>query len=317
MLRITPMESDRGTVTLRVEGRVVGRWAEALKGTCERILAGGATLTLDLSGVSFVERGAVELFRDLRERQVSLLNCSIFVAEQLKAREWAMMIETRRRQEAGPDSLLVDRLRDGESAALEMLMERYGPRVYRLAHGITRNEADAEEVVQDVFLAVFRKIRTFEGRAALGSWLYRVTTNAALLKRRSRRADREVSLDSQLPSFLADGHREGDPAYLNADWSQTPEAEMLSQETRNILSRVIDGLPDQYRAVLVLRDIEGLTNEKVAEAVGESVAAVKSRLHRARMVLREELTRHLGPRRRARVPENRLPGNPGDGLNTS
>jgi RNA polymerase sigma-70 factor (ECF subfamily) len=85
--------------------------------------------------------------------------------------------------------------------------------------------------------------------------------------------------------------------YRLADWSQTPEVELLSRETQEILNRAIDGLPDQYRGVLVLRDVEGLSNEEAAEAVGDSVAAVKSRLHRARMALREELTRHLGPRR--------------------
>ena len=194
------------------------------------------------------------------------------------------------------DLSLVERLQRGDATALERLIERHGSRVYRLAYQITRNEADAEEVVQDVFLAVFRKIHTFEGRAALGSWLYRVATNAALIKRRSRRADREVPLEPQPPSFLADGHRAGDPAYLATDWSDTPEAELLSRETREILHRTIDGLPDAYRAVLVLRDIEGLSNEEVAEAVGDTVPAVKSRIHRARMVLREELTRHLGPR---------------------
>jgi RNA polymerase sigma-70 factor (ECF subfamily) len=193
------------------------------------------------------------------------------------------------------DLALVERLRGGDTAALEALMERYASRVYRLAHGITRNEADAEEVVQDVFLAVFRKIHTFEGRAALGSWIYRVATNAALITRRGRRGDREVSFDPQLPTFLPDGHRAGDRDFLLTDWSQTPETELLSQETRAILDRAIDALPAQYRAVLVLRDVEGLSNEEVAEAVGDSGAAVKSRLHRARMALREALTRHLGP----------------------
>ncbi len=193
------------------------------------------------------------------------------------------------------DLALVERLRGGDAAALETLMERYASRVYRLAHGITRNEADAEEVVQDVFLTVFRKIHTFEGRAALGSWIYRVTTNAALIKRRGKRVEVEVSLDSQLPTFLPDGHRAGDPAFVMADWSQTPEADLLSGETREILSKAIDTLPDRYRTVMVLRDIEGLSNEEVAEVVGESVAAVKSRLHRARMALREELTRHFDP----------------------
>ena len=191
---------------------------------------------------------------------------------------------------------LVERLRRGDTAALETLMERYTSRVYRLAHGITRNEADAQEVVQDVFLTLFRKIHTFEGRAALGSWLYRVATNAALIKRRGQHPEREVPLEPPLPAFLPDGHRAGERAYVRADWSHTPEADLLTQETREILTKAIDSLPDPYRAVLVLRDIEGLSNEEVAQVVGESVPAVKSRLHRARMALREELTRHLGPR---------------------
>ena len=198
------------------------------------------------------------------------------------------------------DIALVRRLQSGDATALERLIERHGTRVYRVACQITRNEADAEEVVQDVFLTAFREIGAFEGRAALGSWLYRVATNRAILKRRSRRADREVPLESQLPTFLSDGHRAGDSGYLKADWSQTPEAELLSQETRELLQRTIDGLPESYRAVLVLRDIEGLSNEEVAEIMEETVAAVKSRLHRARMALREELTRHLGPFRSAR-----------------
>ena len=191
---------------------------------------------------------------------------------------------------------VLERLRGGDTAALETLMDRYAPRVYRLAHGITGNAADAEEVVQDVFLTLFRKIHTFEERAALGSWLYRVATNAALIKRRGRRTDREVPLETQLPTFLPDGHRAGDPASVIADWSQTPEAELLSQETRAVLHRAIDGLPEQYRTVLVLRDIQGLSNEEVAEAVGDTLAAVKSRIHRARMALREELTCYFGPR---------------------
>jgi RNA polymerase sigma-70 factor (ECF subfamily) len=198
--------------------------------------------------------------------------------------------------ETETDLRLVERLRGGDAAALETMMERYASSVYRLAYGITRNEADAEEVVQDVFLTIFRKIHTFEGRAALGSWIYRVATNAALIKRRGQRTEREVPIESQLPTFHPDGHRGGDPASGGADWSRTPEAELLSLETRAILGRAIDALPAQYRAVLILRDVEGLSNEEVAEAVGDSVAAVKSRVHRARLVLREELTRHLGPR---------------------
>ena len=195
------------------------------------------------------------------------------------------------------DLTLVEGLRHGDTSALEQLIARYTDRVFRLAYGITSNAADAEEVVQDVFLTVFRKIQTFEGRAALGSWIYRVATNAALIKRRGRRADREISLEPSLPAFLPDGHRAGDPAFLKADWSQTPETNLLSQESREILHQAIADLPEQYRAIVVLRDVQGLSNEETAQVVGESVACVKSRLHRARMALREQLSAHLRPPR--------------------
>ncbi len=197
--------------------------------------------------------------------------------------------------DAASETVLIERLRDGDGSALEALMERYASRVYRVARGITRTDADAEEVVQDVFLSLARKIDSFEGRAALGTWIYRLATNAALLKRRGKRAQLEVSLEEHLPTFKEDGHREGDRAYLLADWSRTPEAELLDGEARAILSRAIDELPGPYRAVLVLRDVEELTNEEAARILGESVASVKSRLHRARMALREQLTRHLAP----------------------
>lgn len=192
--------------------------------------------------------------------------------------------------------MLLERLRAQDASVLEILMERYSPRIYRVAFGITRSHGDAEEVVQDVFLTLFRKIDSFEGRAALGTWLYRVAANAALIKRRGKRAEVEVHLEDYLPTFKADGHREGDRAMLLADWSGTPERELLSGEAREILEEGLALLPDHYRAILVLRDVEELSNEEVAEALGESVASVKSRLHRARMALREVLTRRLGLR---------------------
>jgi RNA polymerase sigma-70 factor (ECF subfamily) len=188
---------------------------------------------------------------------------------------------------------LIDQLRAGDTAALEGLMEQFAPRVHRLAYGITRNEADAEEVVQDVFLSLFRKIAGFEGRSALATWIYRITVNAALIKRRGKRAELEVLLEDHLPTFREDGHREGDRTLLLADWSETPEEQLLSSETRRAVRRMIAGLPDHYRVVLLLRDVEELSNEEAAEILNDSVASVKSRLHRARMALREQVTRSL------------------------
>lgn len=190
---------------------------------------------------------------------------------------------------------LVERLRAGDAGALEALMEGYAARIYRLAYSITRNTGDAEEVVQDVFLNIFRNAQGFQGRATVGTWIYRVTTNAALNKRRGKRFEVETSLDEWLPTFKPDGHREGERAFLLADWSRTPESELLAGEARTMLERGLDALPARYRAVLVLRDVDGLSSEETAAALGESVAAVKSCLHRARMALREQVTRHLAP----------------------
>jgi RNA polymerase sigma-70 factor (ECF subfamily) len=127
--------------------------------------------------------------------------------------------------------------------------------------------------------------------------MYRVTTNVALNKRRGKRRELEVSLEEHLPTYTEDGHRDGDRSYVLADWSSTPEQAHLSVETRKILEHAIDGLPDHYRAVLILRDVEDLSNDEIASIVDDSVGSVKSRLHRARMALREQLTRHFGPRR--------------------
>jgi RNA polymerase sigma-70 factor (ECF subfamily) len=185
---------------------------------------------------------------------------------------------------------LIDRLRRRDTDALEILMQRHAARVYRIALGVTRNEADAEEVVQDVFLSLFEKIGAFEERAALGTWLYRVATNRALLRRRGKRLELEVSLEDRLPTFKDDGHRAGERSFLLADWSASAEEGMLSGETHALVRRAIDLLPPHYRAVVVLRDIEELSNEEAALILNEPVSSVKSRLHRARMVLREQLT---------------------------
>ena len=194
---------------------------------------------------------------------------------------------------AAADYHLLASLRRGEVGALKALAERHGSMIYRLAFGVTRNQADAEEVLQDVLLTLARKGGSFEGRSALGSWIYRITTNAALNKRRGKRLELETPLEDLLPAFKADGHRAGDRTYLLADWSQNPEEELLSGERRRVFEQAIDSLPDHYRAVLVLRDVEELSKEEVAALLDESVSSVKSRLHRARMVLREQLTRLL------------------------
>ena len=195
--------------------------------------------------------------------------------------------------DSAADLDLLASLQRGEAGALKTLADRHGQMIYRLAFGITRNQGDAEEVLQDVLLTLTRRSASFEGRSALGSWIYRIATNTALNKRRGRRVQLETSLEDLLPTFEADGHRAGDRTYLLADWSQNPEEELLAGERRQALEQAIDSLPDHYRVVLVLRDVEDLSNEEVAAVLEEPVSSVKSRLHRARMVLREQLARAL------------------------
>jgi len=290
MLKIV-IEQAKTAAALKVEGRLIGPWVNELRESCAGVLDRDGRLTLDLAGVSFMDSDGVALVQDLMRRRVQVTNCSPFVTEQLRG---GPAVAAGGSEEEG-DLGLLEQLRAGKAEALDALMTRYGARIYRLARGITRSDADAEEVVQDVFFTLVRKHDSFEGRAALGSWIYRITTNLALNKRRGKRFTMEMPLDDCLPKFRDDGHREGDTSFLLADWSQSPEHEVLSAESRRVVNEMLDRLPDHYRAILILRDVEERSNEEVAETLGETIAAVKSKLHRARMALREQLTRHLAP----------------------
>jgi RNA polymerase sigma-70 factor, ECF subfamily len=187
------------------------------------------------------------------------------------------------------DAELVERVKRGDEAAFEALLERHQEKVYRLAWNFTRHAQDAEEVTQDVFLTVYRKIGNFDGRAAFGTWLYRVATNRALMKLRARRGAHVFQIEEAGPTFRLDG-RHARPV---ADWSALPEDELLSGERRRVLTEAIEALPPDYKAAVVLRDIEGLSTHEAAEVLGVSVAAVKSRLHRARLALRERLAAYF------------------------
>jgi len=199
---------------------------------------------------------------------------------------------------------LVARLQAGEEEALEALLARYQGRIYRLARRLTRNREDAEEVVQDTFLSAYRKIRDFHGRAALGTWLNRVAVNAALMKLRGWRPEPHLSIEEDLPQFAADGTH----ARPVADWSDLPDHRVETQELRQVLCEAIDALPPDYRAVVVLRDIEGLSNQEAAEVLGTTVFAIKARLHRAHLVLRERLGGYIERgRKRVEVPRASRP----------
>ena len=184
------------------------------------------------------------------------------------------------------DHDLLAALRRHEPLAAERLVSTYGERAYRLASRMTGNGEDAQEVVQDAFWTVIRKIDMFRGESAFGSWLYRIVANAAYQKLRSRQSRRhEISLDEVLPLF----DERGCYAEPVADWSQAENDPAVQAELRTTLSAAIDELPAAYRAVLVLRDIEGRSNAEVAEALGLNIGVVKTRAHRARLFLRKRL----------------------------
>lgn len=191
---------------------------------------------------------------------------------------------------AWTDADLHQELLLGSPAAVEELVARFGPKTYRLALRITGKPEDAQEVAQDVMWTVVRKIDTFKGESALGSWIYRITANAAYQKLRGRRDKEEVSWETLLPSFDGDGHF-AEPV---RDWSAAFEDPALQAEARERLRGAIDSLPPDYRTAFVLHDMEGLPNPEIAELLAISLPAVKSRVHRSRLFLRQRLADYFG-----------------------
>lgn len=188
------------------------------------------------------------------------------------------------------DAELVEALRREEPDAADRLVERYGDRVYRLAMRITGLNEDAEEAAQDALWTAARKIHMFKGESAFGSWIYRITANAAYQKLRTRRQkSAEIAIEDVLPSLDGDG-RHFEPM---DDWSNRVDEQALQGELRRVLQQAIDGLPADYRTALVLHDVEGLSNPDIAEALNISLPAVKSRVHRSRLFVRKQLADYL------------------------
>jgi len=189
------------------------------------------------------------------------------------------------------DAALVAGLRRGDPQAMEQLVETFADRVYRLTFRITGSREDAEEATQDALWTAGRKIDTFKGESAFGSWLYRIAANAAYMKLRRRKATaREVAIEEVLPA-LDDGGLHFEPM---DDWSPRVDEQALNGELREILDAALAELPPDYRTALVLHDVEGLSNPDVAETLGISLPAVKSRVHRSRLFLRQRLAHYFG-----------------------
>jgi RNA polymerase sigma-70 factor (ECF subfamily) len=180
---------------------------------------------------------------------------------------------------------LVERAKAGDMEAFAELVRRYERRIYRMARQITQNDEDAEDVLQESFLKAFEHLDSFQGQSKFYTWVTRIAVNESLMKLRKRKSDRTVSLDENIETDEEPIVRE------IAVWDDTPESKYSQEELRQILDRAIDSLKPIFRTVFILRDVEELSTEETAEVLGLSVAAVKSRLLRARLQLREKLTR--------------------------
>ena len=183
------------------------------------------------------------------------------------------------------ESGLVARAREGDLTAFNELVNRYSRKIYRLAKHITQNDEDAEDVLQETFLKSYEHLGDFHGQSKFYTWIVRIAVNESLMKLRKRKSDRTVPLDEPLDT--------GEDTVVReiAVWEENPEQKYSREELGQILDEAVDGLKPVFRTVFVLRDIEELSTEETAEALGISVPAVKSRLLRARLQLREKLTR--------------------------
>ena len=187
------------------------------------------------------------------------------------------------------EARLLRRLREGGESAFSEMVLLYGPRLLLVARRLLRHEEDSRDAVQDAFLSAFKSLDRFQGEARLTTWLHRIVVNAALMKLRTRRRKPEESIEELLPRFQADGHQFV-PAAL---WANSGPSEGAAVEIRVLVRRSIDRLPEGYRTVLLLRDIEGYDTEAAARVLGISANAVKVRLHRARQGLRALLDPHF------------------------
>jgi RNA polymerase sigma-70 factor, ECF subfamily len=194
-----------------------------------------------------------------------------------------------RSDEVSDECKLLEAVRAGDEGACEALVRQHGGRMLAVARRFLRTEDDSADAVQDAFLAAFRSLDGFEGNSALGTWLHRIVVNVCLMRLRARSRSREVRIDDLLPTFDETGHH----SHPVRPWEDDALARLTRAETRAHVRACIDRLPDPYREVLLLRDIEELDTEQTAQHLGINPGAVKTRLHRARQALRSLLDPHF------------------------
>ena len=292
MMRITDTQQDGPVTRLRLEGRITQDAVEELKSACSASLAEHRALLLDLAEVRFADAvGIAALVQQVRRGAV-LVGCSGFLAELIREHEEKNEQATTtldRNDEHANEVQFLEDLRRGEEQAFERLVRQYGGRMLATARRVLSNDHDAQDAVQEAFLSAFRAIDQFNGDAKLSTWLRRIVINAALMKIRSRRRKPEETIEELLPHFDVQGHWASEISH----WTASSDELLQRKETRALVRQCIDRLPETYRAIVVLRDIEELDTEEVASLLGITANAVKIRLHRARQALRTLIERTL------------------------
>lgn len=193
------------------------------------------------------------------------------------------------------DRQLLTQAQAGDMDAFEALVEAHRDKVFGLALRMTRSEADAAEITQDTFLSAYQHLKDFRGEAAFSSWVHRIAANHALMRLRHRRVVQAAEDELKAPEFTEGGSL---AEYPQSDWSRDAEGKALDAELGRAIQQATDELPEGYREVFLLKDVDGLSYEQIAEATGDSIPAIKSRLHRARLALREAIDAFYNPPRR-------------------
>jgi RNA polymerase sigma-70 factor, ECF subfamily len=286
MLRLTDLATHSGPA-LCIEGRLTATGADLVRTAWQS----RRSHALDLAWLTFADEAGASVLDELRRRGARLLHVPPFVTALLE-RGLDMTTDScppspaailpgspSADANADRDRTLIDALKAGDEEAFERLVREHAGRLLAVARRLLRDPRDAEEVVQEAFTSAFRSLKTFRAECRLSTWLHRIVVNQALMRLRARRRRPEVALDRLLPVFAPDGHRLAQTA------EPSPELALTSSETRRMVRAAIDQLPDAYRTVLLLRDIEEMDNQAVAAQLGITPNAAKIRLHRARQAL--------------------------------
>ena len=282
MLRITEGTGDAGMARVKVEGRLVRGNAMELESVCAAAMRSGEPPVIDLAGVSYADADAAAMLARLQQQGAVLLGASAFVLELLEGpRTPSESIDDER--------ALIERLRRGDGEAYELIVRRFGGRLLATARRMLGNDEDAEDALQEALLSAFRHIDQFAGQSRLSTWLHRIVVNVVLMRMRSRKSRPERSIEELLPRFVEDGH------WADRIGGSEESSDVLLErgETRRLVRRCIAQLPESYRVVLTLRDIDELDTDETAALLAITPNAVKIRLHRARQALRALIERAM------------------------